>query len=668
MLIYVLQSYTDTSGTYVAGTTVSSPDAYARVAIAKGQAQAAEVLGFPAPTSQQMTGTGTLSQNSGTSYLNVLDVPVQGGASNAAADTAAIQAAALLCYNEGGGVVQLPAATIYLTGTLLFYSGVVYQGAGFNYNNSNQIAPANPNVQGAQGTVLVCGASAGSGTFPAFWDGKSDRVSPYANSTLMTAQYIMGCGVKNVQIVNASYGIKCGGLYEASVAWSVFEHISTIGCGWGVYFENADSCTFKDICNNNFTLGAQWHVSSGNSLINLGDSSLERIVYNGGAATPQLSRYCVFGARGVSNQNGISIRNIGGVGASTTLNSYNITLPASGSTVTLTSGSTSTLAVGLAVVMATTSTSTPALVQYQTYFVQSILSGTTLTLSNKAFSTTAITFTGSGTGSMVSKGFPGLEVVGYDDGSTISGMTINNNGCESSGYASYLFQNMTQAGGSSGTIEIMGALGATTYSPTSNVSALNLHNIVTRGCNGAAFAILAPPNSVDFDASAQYAPMTGFQSSYYAQGFIGQGALAPVSPTFPGGLFLLGSNGSKTTPTPDIYRDPNGVNHIAQFCFSTSSLPQNPTGTFTWSITQGQFVQLGSSVTAISLPTASSTFVGIPIFLTNASGIALTVTPATGTIFSGGTAAASYSLPNNTGSIIACVFVVGGTYQWIRYI
>jgi hypothetical protein len=384
-----------------------------------------------------------------------------------------------------------------------------------------------------------------------------------------------------VQIVNAQYGIKCGGYLEASVAWSVFDHISTIGCGWGTYFENSDSCTFSDINNTNYTLGAHWHMSSGSSIINLGDSLLQRIIFNGGTATTYLSRQVVIGARGASSNNGLALHNLGGVGGGTaTQISNTISIPASGTSVTLTTGNTNQYAVGIPVTVSVTTTSVPVLTAQQVYFVQSIIDSTHFTLSNNAFGSTPITWSGAQAGvTMITKGFPGLEIVGYDT-SVITGLTAINIGCESGGSMAYLLQGCTGSGGPCD-ISLLNALAASTGLTNAQI---HYQNVVARNCQAIQLTLSQACNSVDFDSSMQYVTVAGYQAYNYQQGYTGIGFLAPPNTSLPGGPYFSGFGGAGATPKPDLWIDGSyGLMHTKQILVQGTS--QTPVGQYAFAAT-----------------------------------------------------------------------------------
>ena len=400
MLIYVLQTYTDTSGTYTAGTTVTAPDSYARIAIGKGQAQPAEVLAFPAPTSQQLTGTGTMSENAGTSYLNVVNVSIQGGSASSAADTAAIQAAALQCFNEGGGVVQLPPGQIYLSSSLTVYSSVIYRGSGFSF--VYQGIPDFNQLQGSVGTWLI-----GNGTFPAFIGNSVDGVSAYATSTLFSNAGITYTGLEALGVNNFTYGCKIGSNFNPGSFYSKYERIVAINCGWGWWWENSLHNSYDKVYAFSNTLGQ----------IRFRSSSVTSVL---APANCFVGEMVASAANGANLQRGIVVScangTIGGLTYAAILQSNRfgaVSVTQAGST----NGSTSVTVADSTkfapfMPVAFTAIGTSNLVVNQIYFVKTIVDGTHITIANTP-SGTAISPT-AGTVTIATQGMACLEVIAED--------------------------------------------------------------------------------------------------------------------------------------------------------------------------------------------------------------------------------------------------------------
>lgn len=623
------------------------------------------------------TSANLLAQLGSTNNGSIFYAPTASGDTSGATDTAAINATAVACAAAGGGIVRLSSGLFYLNASLLFQQGVVYEGASVGFGNGT--FPANPTVRPTYGTVLI--AAAGT-SFPIFWDGKSARTGAYATAAAMTANYIAGCGVKNVLCIGGSYGIKAGDFYEASIMYAFIENVYTFQCAQGFFFENADTCVFRNLFATEYTVGSHWHVSSGTTLINLGDSLCENFLYSNQTLGTNLTRNAIFGSRGGSTQNGICLTRIGGVNQTNgTFNSNTVTIPGSGSSITMTSGTTALLGVGMPITFSSNPSGTrsaqagsgvTSLKQQQIYFVQSIVDSTHFTLSDNPFGA-AMTFSGSGSGTMVSRGYAGLEITPLDSNSSnaITGMTVINAGCESGGGTQYLIANCTGSGGPCD-IQLLNSLSASTG--VTNTQQTFQAIVARNNATGIRLQMPIACNSVDFDYTMQSVTVDGYQSNSYQQGYTGCGVLA-ANGTQPNGLFLSGVNsGFAQTPLADILRNSSGIIATGQWNTTTNTTgcagfgSNAMGGAGNWSANQGNFLTFTSgSPFTCTFPTAASVYAGVPVFLCNQGAGTVTVSLATGN-FIGTTTTGSYTLATNAVSIIACVQGFGFGPQWVRYL
>ena len=326
-------------------------------------------------------------------------------------DTSGILVAAYAARMAGGGIVQLPNATIPLSASLPLYSGVKYRGAAkvITY-------PGIPDGRmfPASGTVLT-----GNGTFPAFALNETDLGSPLANGAAFSAAGVTDCGISDVVLDGFTFGVKAGALYNPSCWWSYFERIVVLNSTqWGVWFENFQHCVFNDIITVDASVGQQHYGSSGGSsgglLLNPGNSDMRGIYATISSSKGLQTRGIRFNARGawVNSLNDINCTSIQcnrTVTGQTTPLSQTANLPASGTDITVSDGSKFVL--DLPVVF---SSSGSGVYQYQVYFVQYI-SGNTIRVAN-TMGGSAISLNAARSTTISSYGFPAIEITGTGAG------------------------------------------------------------------------------------------------------------------------------------------------------------------------------------------------------------------------------------------------------------
>lgn len=171
-----------------------------------------------------------------------------------AANEASIRSAALKLSQVGGGIVQLPAATITLTQALPAYNGVTYEGAGYQAD-----------FQGGQTTSKGGTTFVGDGTFNGFEFNPIDGSTPPSGTQQQfVAAMLNGAGVRGINFVNFAYGIKVGSLYNPGAIYCDFLGNSFINCQqWGVWVENYINCKFKYNSTSNCQVGGLARVCSG---------------------------------------------------------------------------------------------------------------------------------------------------------------------------------------------------------------------------------------------------------------------------------------------------------------------------------------------------------------------------------------------------------------------
>lgn len=549
-------------------------------------------------------------------------------------NNAGILAAAVAAQAAGGGVVQLPAATITLTASLPLLPGVTYNGAGFTVTGQGS-----PTLTG--GTILK-----GDGTFPLFAGNATDLGVPYSSSAALISNWISGCGVSSMGLQNGSYGIKCGALYQAGAQYGNFHDLFIQGCSVNAaWFENFAQCSFDRISVYGNFQGGQF-MGSGQALWNFGNSHFQKLT--GGASTANGSgRVWSFQARVASELNNLSIFDIGGSGAAVT-NTQAATMVSTSTAIGVTD--LSQYAVGMPVNFSATAN---GFTGTQIYFVLSV-SGTSgagsITVGNFMGGTggsTAIAATGSTAVNILTKGWPVLEVGGSDTGSTITYSSIKGaSDIEVGGTAHIVLQALS---GFDGEFGIIHAGSSTCDICVRNVVGqgvrLNLQNI------GAV---------LDLDSSAQKITVNGADGTYTNTNFAGVGITTSGSSGF-GQIRLKGAS------TADVICNANFFNQIQMQNSFALLHSQQASGT-TLATANGNLITFTTAAGGtLTLPSLTSVnFAGWEYRVSNPQANAVTISAAQN-IVGQGASAASISLA----ALSNAIFVAhnnAGTMYWARYV
>src|SRR5208283_2163330 len=205
---------------------------------------------------------------------------------------ASIRAAALAAYNNGGGTVKLPPATIKILSPLPVYSGIKYEGTGWlaTFTGSQ--------TSSLGGTSLV-----GDGTFNCFAYNSADLgTPPTVYATFVNAMVCQFC-LSDLTIVNFLNGVKIGGLYNPGMNGGTFTRLNIINCTqWGLYLENYIESVFQQINVVNCTVGQIAKVASGYTALNGGNAVCTHL-FTAPPSNSQTSHGICCWARGTSALN-----------------------------------------------------------------------------------------------------------------------------------------------------------------------------------------------------------------------------------------------------------------------------------------------------------------------------------------------------------------------------
>ena len=267
---------------------------------------------------------------------------VLGGAPNAAEDTASILGAAMAAFNAGGGVVQLPATTIYLSSPLPMYSGVTYNGAGWQLFPSS--GSGTGTIPDGQGMVVTSGThliAATTGAYDAFDWNNVDSGSAYTNSKLASLAMLTNAGISNLAIEGFAYGVKIGAKNTAGTLFGLFENLIAINCTqWGFWFENCLHTNYRRISSYYNAVGQSMFTASGGNIAVTNCQYKDILgVKNGALGVAQnLQRGVVFGARNGAFNNGCRIENLQCNAFNTTVVAQAVTFTNASQNITVTDG------------------------------------------------------------------------------------------------------------------------------------------------------------------------------------------------------------------------------------------------------------------------------------------------------------------------------------------
>ena len=236
--------------------------------------------------------------------------PAGGWTVNPAASAQAIIDAANAAAAAGGGYVELPATQIKISRYLPLISGVIYRGSLGGWDVGG--IPDAPDVFPTSGTDL---RDDGTGTYPCFWDGKTDgaETDTPPTGTQYTAGALSNGGVEEVYIRGFSFGVKCGAAYKSGPIFGVFDRIYVYRASqWGVWIENYMHCIIGTIhvcaCTEGQMMWAMSALfSNGSTTLNMGNTVTHKLYAQRGTVN---SRGIVFWGRSGTGMNDLDIKSL----------------------------------------------------------------------------------------------------------------------------------------------------------------------------------------------------------------------------------------------------------------------------------------------------------------------------------------------------------------------
>lgn len=363
-------------------------------------------------------GVGSSTSTLDARYSRVVPVPTATGvaATDWANISAAVTAATDVVAAGGRPVVQFAACPVS-AGTLTPYrignhsipivQGVAYRGVLPGQYQANTASPGylpDGEFIFVTGTVLE-----GDGTAPGFWDGHTDQGSIVA-ATWGQAQ-IAGVEIVGFGLQSFSHGIRSGAVNSMGLVWSKIDQIYARACGWGVWFANYQHIDFGLLETCSTTVGDMYFASLCPAASLVPGNSYFRALYvkhpNGGA-NGNAVKGVIFDAQSPGVAAALTVGRIDTL----QVNAFNRIARSQTATITNTSSSIVLDANGgnfLPGMPVTFATSVAPFVAGVSYYVLT-QSSNTLTLGLTKYSASAITATASGTPTIATNGYHGLEM------------------------------------------------------------------------------------------------------------------------------------------------------------------------------------------------------------------------------------------------------------------
>ena len=338
----------------------------------------------------------------------------------------ALQGAVDEVAGTGGGRVAIAGfeGVIPMSAGVLLQDNVIIQGAGYNGVTGRPGPPLAPG-----GTVLQ-----GDGTFPMFYYNIVD--STVAQPTV--GAFLLTC-VSNVQILdlaidNVSYGIQVGAINRGGFYDTILRNIAVSNWNkWAFWIENFQICYFEILTALNSAVpyvGAiRFGTSSGN-VANLGNSTINRVFAQASPSAIPVRTLSVIARpntgtiAGVTNSpindiNGFDWQGNSGTSAAVT---QAATWSAGSPTVLSLAANIQYFPVDCPISVTSTA---GGLNVYQTYFVLTNSGGTgagTITVGNLMGTSSTLTLSAGVT--LITYGFPVLEINGYGDGCLVQNASL----------------------------------------------------------------------------------------------------------------------------------------------------------------------------------------------------------------------------------------------------
>lgn len=317
-------------------------------------------------------------------------------------DTSAIAGAMSSLNAAGGGEIWLNSETYNISSAITLMSGVKVRGAGYMLSSGSTIVG---------GTVMQ-----GNGTSDCFIHNSTDSETGPADSAAMYAEALFGSGVSGMAFTGFINAIKVGSKNNTGCFHSVFEELFATQCsGWGFYFDNCSLSQFTMLTVKNLVAGAVGGMKFAGSMAvwNHGNCSYRHLF-----AEPDkdLTRGIVFQAYNAATFNDNNIYHIqcntGGEFHSSASTSNGTT------TIALNAGDGQYFPVDMPVSVTSTAL---GLTTLQTYFVVANDGSDNIQIAHEQGDTAGALTVSAGSPTIVTHGFPGIEVCGYGPTSGVHG-------------------------------------------------------------------------------------------------------------------------------------------------------------------------------------------------------------------------------------------------------
>ena len=358
--------------------------------------------------------------------LNVMNLPSILVSPSGASDTVNLQAAMDSISADGGGNLLLSQNGIYSVPTpVSLKAGVKVKGGGYSTSNA---------------TFLTGGTRMqGDGTGSCFVYNQADTIAPLTSNE-MYAESLYGSGLLDMAFTNFVTPVKIGALEASGAFYSEFRNLFATNCtGWGFYFENCSLSNFTNLTVRNMAAGATGGMMfrSSHTVYNHGNSSYR---YLFAEPDKDLTRGIVVQARNGSTFNDNNFFHVQCNTGGTFQSSVSSTVNASAN-ITLGVGDGALFPLDMPVSVVA---SVAGFITLQTYFVVSQVGDVIQLAHLQGDAANAITATATGAITIITHGFPGVEVCGYgptNTGGVIQPTVMTGIDIESSATCGMLWQN-----------------------------------------------------------------------------------------------------------------------------------------------------------------------------------------------------------------------------------
>lgn len=198
---------------------------------------------------------------------------------------AGIRAAYNNAVAAGGGIILIPAATITLTSSLPWSSGITYKGSSY------QVSQLTVALGGSYGGTIL----QGDGTFTAIAANSTDQITAPSSYSTWINGMVKGGGFEDISFYNFTDGIKIGALYNPGCQFTTFRNLHFDTCSnVALDLENCQECVIDHIYIESGGAGTFRLRTSGSTVDYTGNTKVSNVLVYGLNAT---TRGMIFQAR-----------------------------------------------------------------------------------------------------------------------------------------------------------------------------------------------------------------------------------------------------------------------------------------------------------------------------------------------------------------------------------